>query len=103
VIGAGAIAILAKRDYDAQFVDPDGTGPLLAPCGAFPSINGKPACNEDGQLHTVRDRNLGTVATIVGITGIAVAGTGLVLWLTAPSERVTIAPTGNGVAIVGRF
>jgi tetratricopeptide repeat protein len=102
-IGAGVLAIVAKRDYDHQFVDPDGDGPLLAPCGSFPAINGKPACNVDGQQHTDRDRTFGVAATILGAAGIAIAGAGVYLWLTAPSDGVAVVPTGTGVALVGRF
>ncbi|MEP6688127.1 MAG: hypothetical protein ABJC36_07235, partial [Gemmatimonadales bacterium] len=41
--GAG-IAWYAKHDYGALFVDPDGLGPGLAHCGAYPRVNGQATC-----------------------------------------------------------
>ena len=57
----------------------------------------------------MRARYVGTAATIVTGVGLAVATTGLVLWLTAGSEQrtTTVVPTasatGAGVSISGRF
>jgi hypothetical protein len=107
-VAAGALAIYAKLDYDALFDDPDGDGPKLASCGAQPPIEGKPACDDDGQSRSERDRSLMTGAAVIGVVGIATAATGLVLWLTAPTESQTrITPTastdGVGFAVTGRF
>ncbi len=47
--------------------------------------------------------NLGNVATIVGGAGLAVAATGLLLWLTAPDAQVQVGTTGTGFVLGGRF
>jgi hypothetical protein len=45
-----------------------------------------------------------TLSTAFVLGGAMLAGTGLVLWLTAPSEHaVSVTPTGNGVVFTGRF
>jgi tetratricopeptide (TPR) repeat protein len=108
VVIAGAVTLYARHDYDKQFDDPDGSGPALAHCGAFPDVDGKRTCDEVGQARTDRARNLGTAAQLIGAVGITAAAAGLVLWLTAPTdERATLVPTGSatsaGLAIAGRF
>lgn len=57
-----------------------------------------------GQTLVADARSLGNLATGLAIGGGVLAAAGLVLWFTAPtSERMTIAPTTNGVALSGRF
>lgn len=69
-------------------------------------------CNPQGYKTTSNARTIGTVGTVVGITGLVAAGVGAYFWFFAPNEgaeraTVTIAPTlsldGAGVAAVGRF
>jgi tetratricopeptide (TPR) repeat protein len=50
-----------------------------------------------------RDVHLADVATGFAIISGAAVATAAVLYFTAPRERVVVAPTGNGVAIAGRF
>jgi tetratricopeptide (TPR) repeat protein len=105
-LGALGVAIYAKRDYDAQFDDPDGAGPGRAHCGAFPDIGGKPACDKTGQERTDRARNLGTIATVVGAVGVAAAATGVVLWATSSKKNersIALVPSGAGLLVLGRF
>jgi tetratricopeptide (TPR) repeat protein len=107
----GVLAIYAKREYDKQFDDPDGSGPATANCGANPPIGDAPTCNATGQSATDRARSIGTAATIVSAVGIAAAATGIVLWVTSPKESATkqarLVPVGGpshaGLALVGRF
>jgi hypothetical protein len=75
--------------------------------GAF--CNGS-ACTSQQGVDLLGDaRAAGNVATITGIVGIALAGAGVVLFLTAPSRResVAIAPTylagGGAVVATGKF
>jgi hypothetical protein len=107
LVGSG-LAVYAKHDYEKQFDDPDGSGPLIAHCGSFPPIAGKQTCDAVGQSRTERDRNIGTGAGVVSVLGLAAAATGVVLWVTAPGdERATVVPTGSassvGLVLVGRF
>lgn len=71
-------------------------------------------CNPQGYKTTSNALTLGTVGTVVGITGVVAAGLGAYLWFFAPKDptnehapSVTLAPTlspdGAGVAAVGRF
>jgi tetratricopeptide (TPR) repeat protein len=105
-LGALGVAVYAWRDYKAQFDDPDGAGPMRAPCGSFPDIGGQPSCDKGGQERTERARNLGTIATVVGAVGVVAAATGVVLWVTSPKKReraVAVVPAGAGLFVVGRF
>ncbi len=108
-LGGLGLGFYAKRDYDQLFEDPDGaSGPAQAPCGHFPNIGDKPACDPAGHSRAQRDRNLAIAGSIVGVVGAAAAVTGLVMWLAAPeSESSMIVPTGDdtsaGVMMFGRF
>lgn len=73
-----------------------------------------PQCNPDGYKTTSNALTLGTVGTVVGITGAVAVGVGAYLWFFAPKEpssqehaTVTFTPTVSGdsagVAAVGRF
>lgn len=105
-LGGLVLGLYAKRDYDSLFEGPD---PL---CGAYPDVDGKPTCDEarGGQARAERDRRLGIAGMIVGGVGLAVAATGLFVWLTAPDEtsRVQaivpiVSDTAAGLAVTGRF
>jgi len=50
-----------------------------------------------------RDVHLADVATGFAIVSGACVAAAAILYFTAPRERVVVAPTGNGVAIAGRF
>ncbi len=95
----GALAILAKRDYDGLF---DSEDPH---CGLYPDIGGKVACDDYGVSIADRDSKLVTFGVIGASVGLAVAITGVLLWATAPDETstTTIVPTvdasGPGVMI----
>ena len=69
-------------------------------------------CNPQGYKTTSNALTLGTVGTVVGITGLVAAGVGAYFWFFAPNDSaehatVTLAPTlsrdGAGLAAVGRF
>jgi hypothetical protein len=69
-------------------------------------------CDPEQQSETERARTIGSVGTVVGAIGLAAAGVGVYLWLTAPKEssterRVTIlpdvTPASAGFTAVGRF
>ena len=73
-----------------------------------------PQCNPDGYKTTSNALTLGTVGTVVGITGGVAVAVGAYLWFFAPKEpstreqaTVTLAPTlsgdSAGIAAVGRF
>jgi tetratricopeptide (TPR) repeat protein len=49
------------------------------------------------------DVHLADIATGFAIVSGACVATAAILYFTAPRERVVVAPTGNGVAIAGRF
>ena len=59
-----------------------------------------PSCNAEGFANTRNARTLGTVGTVVGITGALLVVGGGVLYFTAPHERVVVAvaPTSDGIA-----
>jgi hypothetical protein len=71
-------------------------------------------CNPQGYKTTSNARTLGTVGTVVGITGLVAAGVGAYFWFFAPNDAAaaehasvtfapTVSPDGAGVAAVGRF
>lgn len=105
---AGGLAWYANDLYDDQFVDPDGAGGELPPCGGRPVIDGHEGCNADGDKAINRARSFGTTATVLAGVGLAAAATGVILWLTAPSgeapasrtARVVPAVSADGVGIV---
>lgn len=100
VLTAGGLALHARRDYDALFT---GSAPH---CGQFPDVHGQATCDGIGQSRSARDHTLGTAALITGAAGVAVALTGVALWLTAPTD-MRIAPaltrTTAGVTLSGSF
>jgi serine/threonine-protein kinase len=63
-------------------------------------------CTDQTGVDLTRDaRSAGNIATIAFGVGLVAVATGVVLYLTAPSERtaVTVAPTGTGFAVAGSF
>jgi hypothetical protein len=70
-------------------------------------------CDPDGHSTTESAITLGWVGTGVGAVGIATAGVGLFLWLTAPKDKdlkernvsvlPTVTPEGAGLSAFGRF
>jgi hypothetical protein len=52
---------------------------------------------------STRAYDLGTVATAVGVAGVAVAAAGVVLWLTAPDAPVRVGADARGVVMSGGF
>ena len=68
-------------------------------------------CSAEEQSQTEKARTVGNVGTVVGIVGVAAAGVGLYLWITAPKEptekRLTfvpnVTPESAGLAAIGRF
>lgn len=69
-------------------------------------------CNPQGYKTTSNALTLGTVGTVVGVTGLVAAGFGAYLWFFAPkvpSESATVmlaptvSPNGAGLAAVGHF
>lgn len=81
--------------------------------GRCTEIGDEVRCDRDGQTQTDRARTLGNVGTVVGLSGAAVAGVGLYLWLRAPRpasparDRLTViphlGPDASGVVALGRF
>ena len=80
-IGLGA---WGKSSYDHQF-----------DIGACDHATNR--CTPAGNTATSRARTIGNTGTVVGAIGIAAAGVGVWLWLTAPTAE---APTANHVAFV---
>lgn len=100
------LGYIANRDYERE-VGPPGSG---KPC--IQTGDSEPLCSAEGYQRTGEAHQLGTVGTIVGIAGVAVLGTGLFLWLTAPAEHAaerqvrlvpSLGPDTAGLAAVGRF
>lgn len=68
-------------------------------------------CDANDQSDNESARTYGNVGTVVGAVGLATAGVGLYLWLSAPKEpkerKVTVIPNltpeTTGIAAVGRF
>src|SRR5262245_23275742 len=105
VLGAGVLAAIAKHRYDIQF---DGANPACGgPRGT--TMDGLPICSPYGKSRVDSARSLGTAATVIGGIGLAAVATGVVLWVSSPSDerRPTVAPTASanslGLAISGRF
>lgn len=99
---AAGLGIYGRRLWNQQF-----------DLGRCETIDGDHMCSPQGQTQVDRARTLGNVGTVVGITGIAVAGLGVYLWLRSPAssnharDRVTVAPRvgpdGVGLVATGRF
>jgi tetratricopeptide (TPR) repeat protein len=100
---AGGLAYYARSDYKGLF---EGAMPH---CGAFPSVGGKPTCDDVGQSRSQRDGNLATGAGVIGVVGGAAVITGVLLWVTAPKEysQTQVVPainaSGASISFVGRF
>lgn len=106
LVGTGiTLGFVADRRYEGE-IDNGNCTPGM---GDMP-----PQCNPDGYKTTSNALTLGTVGTVVGITGAVAVGVGAYLWFFAPKEpssqesaTVTFTPTvsgdGAGVAAVGRF
>jgi tetratricopeptide (TPR) repeat protein len=101
LVAAGiVIGLFAKKKYDGAFDD--------GHCNAMTKI-----CDPDGHSTTESAITLGWVGTGVGAVGIATAGVGLFLWLTAPKDKdlkernvsvlPTVTPEGAGLSAFGRF
>jgi hypothetical protein len=103
VLAAGGLGFYARRDYDGLF---EGVMPH---CGRYPDVAGTPACDEYGLSRSERDRSLLDGAGVIGALGLATLVTGVVLWVTAPTETSTtvVVPTadetGAGVLVQRRF
>lgn len=105
VAGAAAIAtgvglgIYARHLFHSQYPD------------HCTEVDGGDRCDAAGLRDTDRARSFGTVGTVVGLTGVVVAGVGAYLWLRAPSSTehppVALVPALGadqvGVAALGRF
>jgi len=100
--GAGVVALAAgilvgvkaRSDYNAQFDNMHCTDGPTSMC-------------DDVGLQAQNDaRSLANVGTVLGISGAALVGAGVVLWLTAPRD-VVVTPTATaqaaGISVVGRF
>jgi hypothetical protein len=98
---AGGLALYARHQYRSQF---EGAMPH---CGVQPPIDGRPACDAIGQQAVDDARRGATVATVVGVAGIAIIATGLGLWLTTPAEQVRVGvsanPAGGSLLLGGSF
>jgi hypothetical protein len=103
--GIGGV-VFAKNRYDSQFEDPDGSGPMLPPCGQRPEIDGQQVCDREGKRAVDSARNLSTTASVVGALGLVTFVAGTYLWWSAP-DAVVITPTigheSAGVTLTGRF
>jgi hypothetical protein len=106
-VGTGiGLGLYARHLYHAQF---GHAAPGDGRC------NDDLVCERDGLKQTQRARTLANVATIVGVTGIAVAGVGAYLWFRSPrgappdagDRKLTVvpqlAPDTVGLAALGRF
>ena len=102
LIGTGiGIGFAADRKYQGEIDN-----------GNCTKVGEDVMCNPQGYKTTSNALTLGTVGTVVGISGVVAAGLGAYLWFFAPKEpaehaAVTLAPTlspdGAGLAAVGRF
>jgi hypothetical protein len=104
ILGTGIlVGVIANNKYEAQFK------------GAMPNCTAgdPPQCNPDGFSETRSARTLGTVGTIIGITGGAAIIAGAYVWLFAPNDVQTehssvalvpsLSPNSAGFAAVGHF
>ena len=105
VLGAGGL-VFAKYRYDAQFDDPDGSGPALAHCGSRPQVDGMETCDREGKDRVDSARAIGATSVVVGGIGLVALGIGAFLWSTA-RDQVVVTPVGPantaGMSISGRF
>ncbi|WP_437574922.1 tetratricopeptide repeat protein [Sorangium sp. So ce887] len=86
----GGLAIGAKGDLEKECPDPS-------------------RCSDEGMSISSRGQTLTTTSTVLGAIGLAGIGAGLVLLLTAPEQRTSIAlapailPGGGGALLRSRF
>jgi hypothetical protein len=74
-----------------------------AACGGTTTCTGQGALDRANALRDTANLRA-SLSTGFVLGGLALAGIGIALYVTAPSETaVTVAPTGNGVAVSGRF
>lgn len=96
LVGGAALVIYGKRSYDRQFTN-----------GNCQLIDEERLCNDVGQDQASRARNVAAGGLVIGAIGGVALATGLVLWLTAPSDTTSIAPSisaeGGGVVFTRRF
>lgn len=101
LVGTGiVVGWQADRKYEAQFDNGNCT-------------DGKPPqCNAEGQSETNSALTLGTVGTVIGVTGGVAVAVGAYLWLFAPKDAQTdhgvavvptLSPDSAGVAAIGHF
>ncbi|HSD88590.1 MAG TPA: tetratricopeptide repeat protein [Kofleriaceae bacterium] len=93
------IGVVARGRYNEQFDNGNCTK------------GDPPQCNPDGYQRTGNALTLGTVGTVVGISGGVAVALGAYLWFFAPKEQEqkgvafvpTLSPESAGIAAVGRF
>ena len=96
LVGGITLGYFASRRYDAAFAD-----------GNCYRLDQERVCNPTGYRQTSQAHTMGTVGTVSGIVGLSLLATGLIVYVTAPRDRVVVSPVVStndaGVAIAGRF
>lgn len=98
LVVSGVIGLGAASTYNAAF----------EPEGSCVSDAGRVVCGQEADADAVRRAgSRADVATLVGVAGGAMLVAGVVLFLTAPTETIHVAPTasasGGGISISGTF
>ena len=98
--GAGTLAVAtgiglglyANHVYEAQYDNGNCSGDM---------------CNATGLAETSRARTWGTVGTVTAVVGVATIGTGIIVFYTAPFDRVEVVPSvgpeSAGITLSARF
>jgi len=94
-VGAASVAVGIAHGIGAASNWHDFTAGRGEPCDSAL------VCNDAGRRAIDRAKGLARGADILIGSGLAVVGIAAAIWFTAPEPRVV--PTGNGVAITGRF
>ena len=92
IAGGLATALYAKSLYEEQFANDTCT---------------QRGCTADGYAATQRAIRLGELGTYTTLAGVALLASGVIVYATAPRERVVVTPVAThesaGVSITARF
>jgi hypothetical protein len=96
LLGSITLAYVASGRYDDAFAD--------GHCYEYPEHR---LCDPVGYQQTSQARTMGLIATGGGIAGWGLLATGLIVYVTAPRDRVVVSPAvganETGLVVAGRF
>ena len=96
--GLAAVGVALGFGFNARSAINESTSGAMAPCDAGN------VCNKQGEALVARAHSSARLANFVGAFGVGALLAGVVVWITAPSQRhLEVAPSHNGVVVTGRF